>query len=98
MTVSNETAGYNGSSFNFTISVNANPSNYTTVWMKDGRQITSDNRITVTRNALQFNALHSTDNGSYIVTVSNIIDITNSTLELMVYCKLKILLSIEGMY
>ena len=66
--------------------------------MKDGRQITSDNRITVTRNALQFNALHSTDNGSYIVTVSNIIDITNSSLELMVYCKLKILLSIEVIY
>ena len=66
--------------------------------MKDGRQITSDNRITVTRDALQFNALHSTDNGSYIVTVSNIIDITNSSLELMVYCKLKILLSIEVMY
>ena len=65
--------------------------------MKDGRQITSDNRITVTRDALQFNALHSTDNGSYIVSVSNIIDVTNSSLELMVYCKLKIL-SIESMY
>ena len=57
--------------------------------MKDGRQITSDNRITVTRDALQFNALHSTDNGSYIVSASNIIDVTNSSLELMVYCKLK---------
>ena len=97
ITVSNETTGYNGSSFNFTITVNANPSNYTTVWMKDGKQITSDNRITVTRDALQFNTLQSTDNGSYIVTVRNSINVTNSSLELMVYCKLNVL-SIEVMY
>ena len=66
--------------------------------MKDGRQITSDNRITVTRDALQFNALNSTDNGRYIVTISNVINVTNSSFELMVYCKLKILLSIEIVY
>ena len=65
--------------------------------MKDGKQITSDNRITVTRDALQFNTLQSTDNGSYIVTVRNSINVTNSSLELMVYCKLNIL-SIEVMY
>ena len=65
--------------------------------MKDGKQITSDNRITVTRDALQFNTLQSTDNGSYIVSVRNSIDVTNSSLELMVYCKLNIL-SIEVMY
>ena len=58
--------------------------------MKDGKQITSDNRITVTRDALQFNTLQSTDNGSYIVSVRNSIDVTNSSLELMVYCKLNI--------
>ena len=60
--------------------------------MKDGKQITSDNRITVTRDALQFNTLQSTDNGSYIVTVRNSINVTNSSLELMVYCKLNIYL------
>ena len=65
--------------------------------MKDGKQITSDNRITVTRDALQFNTLQSTDNGSYIVTVRNSINVTNTSLELMVYCKLNIL-SIEVMY
>ena len=64
--------------------------------MKDGKQITSDNRITVTRDALQFNTLQSTDNGSYIVSVRNSIDVTNSSLELMVYCKLNVL-SIEVM-
>ncbi len=53
------------------ISINANPSNYTTEWMKDGKKIKESDKIKLKDDSITFKNISMEDEGSYTVKVTN---------------------------
>lgn len=73
------------------ITVDANPTNYTTEWMKDGKELKPSDMIEVKRDALIFEKLSGEDGGNYTVKVENIQGSVLIHFELAVFGKITLI-------
>ena len=79
--------GYPNTSHNISLSVYANPSNYTVTWLRNNIKIKPDKRIMTSNSSFNITSLQRDDNGTYTVVVTNTKGSSNVTFLIMVYGK-----------
>ena len=79
--------GYPNTSYTISLSVYANPNNYTVTWLRNNTEIKPDKRIMTSNSSFHITSLQPDDNGTYTVIVTNKKGSTNKTFLIMVYGK-----------
>ena len=67
------------------ISINANPSKYTTEWMKDGKKIKESDKIELMDDSITFKNISMDDEGNYTVKVTNSEGSSTEMFEVAIY-------------
>ena len=79
--------GYPNTSYTISLSVYANPNNYTVTWLRNNIKIKPDKRIMTSNSSFNITSLQSDDNGTYTVVVNNTKGSTSVPFLIMVYGK-----------
>ena len=79
--------GYPNTSHTISLSVYANPNNYTVTWLRNNTEIKPDKRIMTSNSSFNITSLQRDDNGTYTVVVNNTKGSTSETFLIMVYGK-----------
>ena len=79
--------GYPDTSYTISLSVDANPNNYTVTWLRNNTEIKPDKRIMTSNSSFNITSLQRDDNGTYTVVVTNTKGSTSVPFLIMVYGK-----------
>ena len=67
------------------ITVDANPTNYTTKWMKNGTELKPTDDIVPAKDSLTFHNITNDEDGNYTVNVANVLGSQTIEFEIAVY-------------
>ena len=79
--------GYPNTSHTISLSIYANPNNYTVTWLRNNTEIKPDERVMTSNSSFNITSLQPDDNGTYTVIVTNTKGSSNETFLIMVYGK-----------
>ena len=79
--------GYPDTSYTISLSVYANPNNYTVTWLRNNTKIKPDKRRMTSNSSFNITSLQPDDNGTYTVVANNTKGSTSVTFLIQVYGK-----------
>ena len=79
--------GYPNTSHTISLSVYANPNNYTVTWLRNNIKIKPDKKIKTSNSSFNITSLQCDDNGTYTVVVNNTKGSASKTFLIMVFGK-----------